>query len=223
MSIQIQGYAGAVIGEGGSAQLVSKSLKVQSMPPEFGALGHYAKALLTGTMAAGLAAAATIWSMRWNDATRFALVRRVSIEGFGVATGFAAGFWNFQLKVLRAYSAVDTAGTVATLTGDQAKLRTSMGTPLLGEMGISTTAIRTVGTRTAETNASGIASGSIGTGGDAKIFDSAVLFDARAGEHPIVLAGSGASAEGLAILATVPATGTWQAGVSCLWGEVAAY
>ncbi len=218
MSIQIQGNGGVVADVGGTG---FRALKVQSMPIEYGSLGHYRKALLSGTMAAGLAGAAAIWSLRWTDSTRVAVVQRVSLDGFGVATGFTAGFWDFRLMFARSFTAADSGGTTGTLSGSNGKTRTSMGTTLMAAIQMSTTAILTVGTRTLDTDAIGIMSGSIGTGGTAQILAvPAPLLDAAHGtHHPVVLAAN----EGLVIQATVPATGTWQAGVSCVWAEVASY
>lgn len=218
MSIQIQGYTGGVVADVGGTGF--RALKVQSMPYEFGALGTYMKALLTGTMAAALAGGSPIWSCRWTDPTRLALILKVALDGFGVATGFAAGFANFRLKPLRAYTVVDSGGTAGTLTGNNGKLRTSMATMLMADMRIASTATLTAGTRTADTDAIGILGLSLGTGGTAQLATPTPLLDASdAGRHPVVLAAN----EGLVIEATVPATGTWQAGVSCTWAEVTSF
>jgi hypothetical protein len=218
MAIQIQGSSGVVMDVSGTG---FRSLKVQQMPLEFGAFGHYRKGLLSGTIAAGLAAGANVYSFRWGDATRLGIVQKVIIDGLsGSATAFAAGFGSLRMFAARSFTVADSTGTAATLTGNNNKLRTSMGTNLVSDIRISNTAALTAGTRTLDTDPLAQISLTFGTGVSIQVLNPTVILGEDTGpEHPIVLAQN----EGVVLQATVPATGTWQFGVSCRWAEVAAF
>lgn len=218
MAIQVQGNSGVVADVGGTG---FRALKVQQMPLEFGALGMYKMSLLSGTMAAGLAAAANIWSFRWGDATRLCALQKLTLDGLsGSATAFAAGFGSIRGFFARSFTASDSAGTAATLTGNSGKLRTNMGTTLLTDLRMSATAALTAGTRTLDANALGQISLSFGVVVSVQYVNNVVLFGEDVGpEMPAVLAQN----EGVVLQATVPATGTWQFGVSARWAEVVAY
>jgi hypothetical protein len=221
MSIQIQGSSGVVADVGGSGY---RALKVQCMPYEFGSRGSFKKSLATGTMATGLGAAAPIFSFRWTDATRLAVVTKVCLDGLGSLTGFTAGQALFKLFMARAFSVVDSGGTAGALTAAMTKLRTSMGDTLLGDMRISSTATLTAGTRTLDTDPIGQFQFSLPVTANANfLLGQAPLLDACQDGHPVVLAGTGSSGEGLVIQATVPATGTWLSGVTIAWSEVTSF
>jgi hypothetical protein len=218
MAIQIQGSGGVVADVGGTG---FRALKVQQMPIEFGSLGSYRKSLLSGTMAAALAANSEIWGFRWGDATRLGLVRRVVFDGLsGSATAFTAGFGKIDLMPARSFTASQTGGTAGTLTGNNGKMRTSMGTTLLTDIRISSTAALGAGTKTLDTDPIGQISLSFGVVVSVQYVNPTPILGEDVGpEHPFVCAQN----EGLALRATVPATGTWQFGVTCAWAEVAAY
>lgn len=218
MAIQVQGSGGVVADVGGTG---FRALKVQQMPIEFGALGTYRKSLLSGTMAAGLAANSNIYAWRWTDGTRLGVVQKVVLDGLsGSATAFAAGFGNVRMMAARSYTGASSGGTAGTLTGNNSKLRTSMGTTLIGDIRIASTAALTAGTFTADTDPMGQISLSFGTAVSVQYANQVVLFGEDVGpEHPYIAAQN----EGFTIQATVPATGTWQFGVSCRWAEVTAY
>lgn len=217
MAIQIQGNGGLVAEVDGTTW---RALRVTTRPPEFGALGCYGKALTSGTMAAGLAAAAAVYSFRWGDATRLCLVTQVRV-GAGSIVAFAAGFVGFVLKHGRAFTASHTGGTAGTLTGNNSKLRTSMGTMLLTDVRIASTAVLGGGTVTLDTDGITALTGSIGvTAGVPLIDPGSVLFNTEGqSEYPLVFAQN----EGFVIQATVPATGTWTFSVDTKWYEVASY
>lgn len=94
----------------------------------------------------GLAANTPLWSMRWGDATRFAIILRVAVYVFTSTAATAASITERQLIIARAFTASDTGGTAATLTGNNQKMRTSQGTSLVTDMRIG--APITAGTRT---------------------------------------------------------------------------
>jgi len=225
MAIQIIG-AGASVAEVGA--FAAKGVHTVNKPQDYGSLGHYQVAAATGVMAAGLAANAPIFSARWGDATRFALIQKLSITGLRTTLAFAVGVITLEAFIARAFTVSDSSGTAITLTGDNQNMRTSMGASLFTDMRIASTATLTAGTRTLDTQAVGmiVTHSSAGTGGATPIIGSQFLpitdlfeCDVTDGEHPIVLAQN----EGIIVRATVPATGTWNIGIQMKWAEVAAF
>ena len=193
----------------------------QPIAPLYGGLiGSYAKSLSTGTMAAALAAGSPIYSFRYTG-TGFAVIKRVTFSAGNAGTGFAAGVANFSLFAARAFTASDSGGTAATLTGNNGKLRTSFPTTSVGDIRISSTATLTAGTRTLDTDAlAGMEVGVPTTANAQLAAPGALLLDPKnAGDYPLVLATN----EGFVIQATVPATGTWSGDVFVEWDEYSAY
>jgi len=132
--------------------------------------------------------------------------------------------YNLQLFFARGFTVSPTThiGTTATLSGGNAKLRTSMGTSLMGGIWIQDT---TAGGMTGQTlgndtDALATIGGASGTVIGTQFFGTnpASLWDDGVDEHPIVLAQN----EGLTIQAPLagPATGTFQVVVSVDWQEV---
>jgi hypothetical protein len=234
----------AVIEGGVSAALAdvganTKAVRKEDRPIDVGALGAYQISYVSGTMAAGLAAGATIFSCRWGDATRTMLVRRVSFMAQNAGTAFTAGLCLFDLVVARSFTISDSAGVAVVLTGNQGKKRTSFGSSLVTDMRGSGTAAITVGTRTLDTlavdtifgaveavatnylivpsnKASGTAAALAATSvGGARAVD--FWYPEIGNSWPLVLVQN----EGFIIRATVPATGTWRFVVELEWCEVA--
>jgi hypothetical protein len=185
------------------------------MPFEVGSNGAYRKSLISGIMAAGLAANAEIWQFRWSDATRLGIVHKVILAGS--ATAFTAGFGKVDLLPARAFTASGTGGTTGTLTGNNGKVRTSHATTLVGDIRCATTAILGLGTKTLDTDPIGQYTFTVGVAVSAQYATQVFLCDndAAHGQWPFVLAQN----EGLAMRATMPATGTWQFGVTVCWAE----
>ena len=218
MAIQIQGNGGVIADVDGTN---FRALRVANRPVDYGALGIYSVSMSTGVMAAGLAAGAEIWQLRWTDATRFCAVYSVEFDGAGSIAAFAAGATRADVVIARNWTADGSGGTAATLTGNNNKLRSSMGSPLVGAVRIASTAALTAGTKTLDSQAVGaIARGATATAG-IEILPALHLFSASddSDNHPIVLAQN----EGLVVRCTVPATGTWTGGVSSRWAELGAY
>jgi hypothetical protein len=217
MAIQVQGNSG-VISEVGA----NRALRVVLYPYDYAALGQYKVAGLSGTMAAGLAANAEIFQLRWTDATRLCLINSVVLNGLsGSATAFAAGFAKVDLLTARSWSADGSGGTTLAVTGNNQKLRTSMGTSLMGAIRVASTAALTAGTKTLDAAPMGLFGFSIGTVANViYVPGQLTLFDSDLGNsHPIVLATN----EGIVCRATVPATGTWQFGITVNYTELAAF
>lgn len=218
MAIQVQGNGGVVADVGGTG---FRAVKIQQMPVEYGALGSYRKSLLSGTMAAGLGADSEVFQFRWTNATNLCLIRSVFCDGLvGSATAFTAGFGNLKLIPARSWTADGSGGTAGTISGNNGKLRTSMGTNLIGAVRIASTGALTAGTKTLDTNPIGQLSLTFGTVASVIYTGKVTLFgEDISANHPLILAQN----EGFVITAVVPATGTWQVGFTVDWVEVASY
>jgi len=225
MGIQIIGNSGVVAEVDGTT---FRALRVTSRPADYGTLGFYQAAPLSGAIAAGLGANAEIFQIRWTDATRFCVLQLIALNGMRATTAFAAGGIDFTLTIARGWTAPGTGGATVTLTGNNQKLRTSMGTSLMGEIRVITTAGLGAGTKTLDAEAIGriTTHSSGGVGSATPIIGSIYLpvyelfgWDAGEGMHPIVLATN----EGVALRATVPATGVWNIGFRLKWSELTAF
>lgn len=218
MAIQIQGTVGTLAEVSGTTH---RALRVEQRPLDYGALGDYRLSMLSGTMAAGLAGNAEIFQFRWTDATRLAAIRAIILDGLsGSATAFTAGFGKVDCLIARSFTVAGTGGNTATITGNNNKSRTSMGTTLLGEIRCASTAALTAGTKTLDAQAIGQLSLAFGTAVSVQYANQVPMIAGNLqNDHPLILAQN----EGFVLRATVPATGTWQFGATVLWSELAAY
>lgn len=230
MGIQIIGASGSIAEVGAFA---AEGIHTITKPTDHGALGHYRLSVVTGTLAAALAASAVVFSARWTDATRFAVITRCRSR-FMPLTPFTAAtltdHTSFDLFIGRSFSASHTGGTGLTLTGDNLQMRASMGASLFGDLRIATTAALGGGTVTLDAHpiAGSLRKGNRvnpATGTEEIIMPTTDGMDldisVADGEHPIVLAQN----EGLVLRnRTVwPAAGTGILIVSMAWAEVTAY
>jgi hypothetical protein len=192
--------------------------RVTLYPNDVGLLGAYSATVKTGIEAAGAAANSPIVSFRWAPATNttaLCVVRKLKFSLYDLGTGFTAGDVLFEWYVARSFTAVDTGGGAATLTTNNAKLRTSFATTQATIL-VGTTGVLTAGTRTKDANpfralqtvAGSSAFGSI-------VLPETEIYRAEPGEYPLILAPN----EGIVIEATVPATGTWTAYAGFDWEE----
>lgn len=193
----------------------ASSIPVSIGPP---ITGSYSMGASSGTMAAGLAGAAPVFSFRYGGAF-LAVVRAIEIEADNVTTAFVAGAGKFDLFAARSFSASDTGGTAGTLTGNNGKLRTSFSTTGVSDFRISSTATLTAGTRTLDAQPLGSIEFNVPTSIDADLLPTVAIFKAAVGEQPLVLAQN----EGFVIQATVPGTGTWVFSVRVRWDEVSSF
>jgi hypothetical protein len=222
MAIQIQGNGGTVAEVDGTT---FRALRVTLRPVDYGALGQYRLCMISGTMAAGLAAASDIYQARWTAASNLALIWGVQIDGMGgSSTAFAAGFASFRLFFSRSWSADGSGGNSATLTGNNNKLRTSMATTSMNAIRAASTGALTAGTKTNDSQPLGQLTYAIGTAASVNYLPQQSLYGSSSLEDggnpaPIVLATN----EGITVQATVPATGTWQFGITMAWSEVASF
>lgn len=225
MAIQQQGFSGVV----SEVESSFRALRTTGRPLDHGSLGHYRLGMTSGTIAAALAANGELFQFRWTDATRLCVVQKVLISAGANVAATAAGLVNLDLVIARSWSAAGTGGTAATITGNNQKTRTNMGTTLLGEARCASTAALGAGTKTLDSQAIGNVFVGIGTGAITashrlQLVDKIDLMeiDADMSIHPVVLAQN----EGLVIKngATVwPASMTWGLSVTVVWAEVTAY
>ena len=183
-------------------------------------LGSYCMGANTGTIAAGLAAGSPIYSFRYGGAN-LAIVRKVVTEADDITTAFAIGTAKLDMVAARLFTASDTGGTAATLTGNNGKLRTSFATTAVSDLRISSTAALAAGTRTLDAQPLASIAFEVGGGATANtvLLPTTELYKSAIGESPFVLAAN----EGFVVQATVPATGTWFASVRVCWDEVSAF
>lgn len=199
--------------------------RVSQRPMEVGARGAYSLAWESGIMAAGLAANAEIFQMRWADATRVCIIRSVVLNASRNTTAFATGVASFRLNIARSWSVDGGGGTpVVFSTSNTNKKRTSFALSLFTDTGVrgSATAALTAGTKTIDTNPLAACNTFISTGATS-VPDSWItppgyaLWQRNTGdEYPLLLATN----EGITIRATVPITGTWQFSVQVEWAEL---
>ena len=226
MGVQIQGASGTIV----EAGLFSPAaLHVSCKPDQYGTLGHYQFSGQTGAIGAGAGANSELLQMRWVDATRLCIIKKVLITGMRATTAFAAGAIDLKLNRATGWSGDGTGGTAVTVTGQELRLRTSMGLTLFSTgFRIATTAALGAGTKTVTSQEVGTITthSSAGPGAATPIIGSIYLptydlfeHDASDGEHPIVLVQN----EGIVIRATVPATGVWNLGMTVKWAEVTAF
>lgn len=220
MAIQVQGNGGTVAEVSGST---FRALRVETMPIEYGAFGSYSLSVNNGAtvVTAGAFSLGEVLQFRWTDATRLCLVRNVTCDGLiNVTTGFTAGRGLMDMVVARSWTAAGTGGATASLTANNQKLRTTMGSSLLGEVRCITTAALGAGTKTLDNQAIGQSQFFVPTTAGAQVLGTTSLWDAEErGSMPLVLAQN----EGFAVRVTLPATGTWHVGFTVRWTEVTAY
>lgn len=181
-------------------------------------LGSYCMGANTGTMAAGLAANSPIYSFRYGGAN-LAIIRKIEVEADDITTAFVAGAAKLDLIAARSFSASDTGGTAATLTGNNGKMRTSFVTTAISDLRISSTATLAAGTRTLDAQPLASVEFAVPTSIDAGLLPTTPLIRTNVGESPLVLANN----EGFVIQATVPGTGTWVLSARTCWDEVTAF
>lgn len=183
-----------------------------------GGRGTYSLGVNTGEMAAGMAAASEVFQFRNASATLTCLVRRIRVAATSSVTGFTAGLVLVDAIAARAYTAAGSGGSAPTLTTNNAKRFTDMGT-CAAVVRVSTTAALTAGTETLDANAFAAVHTSVGTAAYTPfpgLTGPTDLFYARSDEYPMRFAQN----EGFVIRVTVPATGTWKAAINVDWDEI---
>lgn len=223
-------------GTGGllSVNANTKAARMSDYPTDVGSMGAYAIDTVSGTFAAGLGAAAPVYSCRWSDATRLMLVRGVYIQALHVATAFTQGFITIDMVVARSFTVADSAGaSILPVTSSQKK-KTNFGTTLINDLRQSTTATLTAGTRTLDTQPIAAYRGiipatQINYPMISPAFAPAAVLSSGGGLFPLFVPELNGSwplvlttNEGFILRATVPATGTWNMSVRLVWEEITA-
>lgn len=198
MPIQIQGAAGpsgSIVLTAGVGIEAAKGLHVLAKPTDHDGLGHYRVSVVTGTMAAGLAAGAQVFQFKWTSATNFAVITSIR-SYFQTLTKFTAGtltdHTSLDAYVARSY-ALGGGGTTLDLTGNSGKMRTSMASSLAAINVSTTAALTAVTTLDAQPFEQSLESGDTATTTsaiDPQIRRPGLIYQARmdGGEHPLVLA-----------------------------------
>lgn len=224
MAIDIQLANGSILQGGESTR--SSPLHIQNMPLKG---NHYRASAFTGTIGAALAADSEIFQFRFVGGTKsYALVTKIELCGAGiVAVSTAIGPIGFYVTPARAWTAAGTGGTRLALTTNNANLETAIGVSQVDDIGISTTAALSAGTKTLDTSSIGQYITSVLTGAAtvqqlAPLFPQVNLFNSLdQGGMPLVLA----TQEGFVIRTTHagPAALTYAAGFAVSWVEVTAF
>jgi hypothetical protein len=202
------------IAQDGSRQVVRHL--ATPYPVDYGTGGCFHMTTASGTMAAGLASGSPIWGFRWTSSPLLAIIRRLQITMWSGATGFTPGVIGFSLYAARNWSADDSGGTLATLTGDNGKLRTAMGSSAAAIRTASTGAL-TAGTRTLDAQQIVNQLATISSAVSTVFMQKApLLTKALGGDHPVVLAQN----EGVVLTVNPPATGVWSFAIEAEWDEV---
>jgi hypothetical protein len=188
-------------------------------------LGTYSVSLITGAYTVA-AANTPMFSMRFVAGSagqaQIAMIQRIVLTIVPTVAFTAAQQVSYGAYVARSFSAVDSGGAAATLTGNNNKLRTSMQTTQLattGDMRISTTGALTAGTRTLDSQAFAYASAWVPTALVAQPIQQVILYENFAGDQPLTLQNQ----EGLIInnLILMGAGGVLSIGVTIEWTESA--
>lgn len=231
MAIQNQGFGGVIAEVDGT---VFRAFRSTSRPIDYGAGGSYQNSLRSGTIAAVLAANANLYSFRNTSATLLAVIHRVRVQ-VAATLAFTAAFNDLSCKmvVARGYTVGHTTnGVAATLTGNNAKMRTSMPTTAAAIHILNTSnAGLTGGTAVPDTDPMGwslIGKPNVVNAAAATEYlglQSLVTLDYEPdmgdGAHPLVLAQN----EGFLIQNGLvwPAAGTGVVTVRVAWSEVAVF
>lgn len=224
MAIQIQGNSGVIAEVDGTT---FRALRVTGRPIEYGALGYYSIAMITGTMAVSLVANSEVFQFRWSDATRFAVITQATCCASSLVAASAAALCSFRAVIARGWTVIGSGGARATMTTNNQKLRTSMGTSLVNDIGCATTGALTAGTKTLDSQDVAAVGFSLMTGAitvqqSNQFCPLTYLLDINSmSDHPWVFAQN----EGFVIRSgnAMPAGATWQGVFGCKWAEVTSY
>jgi hypothetical protein len=200
-----------------------RTLRTVPKPIEHGAFGHYRLAT-TVPLVATQAANGTLFSFRWGDATRLCVLQKLRLGILQTPAATATLFERYQMFIARGFSASDSAGTAITLTGNNMKKRTNMGTTLVTDIRKSAAAAGlTVGTRTLDAEpVLELDHAHMITTPNINVVEKQLDTDAGDGVHPWVFAQN----EGFIIRGPTTvfgAAGTADLMVEVAWAEVAAY
>ena len=219
MAIQVQGANGVVAQVDGAT---FQAMRITSRPLEYGSLGHYRLAT-TVALVVTQAANGTLFSWRWGNGSNLGVLFFVRLGLLQTAAATATIMPSYQVFIARGFTASDSAGTAITLTGNNMKKRTSMGTTLITDIRKSAVAAGcTVGTRTLDTEAiMEMPTNSTITTPNPTVYQKEADFT-NTSDHPEVFAqNEGFIVRGPTIV--FGAAGTANLAVDIAWAEAAAY
>lgn len=148
-----------ILGKDGTSQVAVRKggeMFVEPRTPGIGDasfLGAYGFSVVTGELAAALAAAAVVGSFRWGDATKIAVVTKLRTRFLPRVLFTAATLTDatsFDAFIGRTFTASHTGGTALTLTGSSLKRRASFASTAFTDLRVATTVALGGGTVTAE-------------------------------------------------------------------------
>jgi len=220
LAIQIQGNSGVVAEVDGT---LFRALRITARPIDYGALGHY-RLSTTVALVVTQNANGTLFSWRWGDATRFGVLLKQRLSLIQTAAATATIVPSYQTFIARSFSVSDSAGTAITLTGNNMKKRTSMGTTLVTDIRRSAVATGlSLGTRTLDADpVMEMGTNSTITTPNATLYEKELEIDMGHGNHPYVFAqNEGFIVRGPTVV--FGAAGTANLFVDVSWAEVTAF
>jgi hypothetical protein len=203
------------------------ALRITPRPMEV--LGVYSIGETTGGYS-GLAAGSELFQFRWTDASKLALILRVSVSVVITTAASAAGVVDRQLIIARTWNVSGSGGTsLFPSFTNQLKRRTSLASSVAGDIRIASNAALGAGTKTLDNTGVGIAGTALGSAAltayqGNQILPLTDLYNVSAGgvvEYPIVLAQN----EGCVVrmVSAEPSSAVLRTLVNFIWAEVAAY
>lgn len=202
---------------------------VTSGPVPVGTGGAYRISMVSGTLAAAIAANSELFQFRFvTSASRVCLIHGISVSAGANVAATAAAILSLRATIARAWTAAGSGGTRATMTTNNAKLRTAHATSEVNDIGMATTGALTAGTKTLDAQdiggvAYGVGTGAITTSVPLNLVPKTNLLGDFAGSlaFPLVLANQ----EGFVIRTGIvqPATMTWNLVVDVAWSEVQSF
>lgn len=220
-----------ISGSSGNLLEISSSGGIETNLKPGGVLGSYSFSVTSGTLAAALAAGAPIFSFRWGNATRFAVIHRLKLK-FQTLTLFTAAQlvdFGFDALVGRTFTTAPIGGTGLTLASPNFKKRATMAATLATDIRIASTAALTGAVVTLDAHPFAASIGdpqrvNPAAGTEEQSINNPTLEwepNLLSGEYPLVLAQN----EGIIIAnrALWPIAGTGIIQVDMAWSEVASY
>jgi hypothetical protein len=200
-----------------------------SGPLPVGTGGAYRLSMVSGTLAAAIAANSELFQFRYvTAANRVCLVHGISVSAGANVAATAAAILSLRATVARSWSAAGSGGTRATMTTNNQKLRTNHQTSEVNDIGMATTGALTAGTKTLDAQdiggvAYGVGTGAITVSVPINLVPKTNLLGDFGGTlaFPLVLVNQ----EGFVIRTGIiqPATMTWNLTVDVAWSEVQAF
>ena len=175
---------------------------------------QYSFTLTTGATT-GLSAGDTVMSFRTGTGTGFWLPTIVAVQVAQVTAFGAAKVNTLDLYIARSFTASDTGGVAATLTGNNGKSRTADASTTIADFRVANTATLTAGTRTLDAQRYAFLGASHSTTANASILARTSIL-AFTDAFEVLAANEGLIVQvGLAY----PATGTWTMTFNVQWQE----